>query len=423
MLKYIDLKYEPKRSDVVCEFYIKPNRIPIEKAANHVAGESSIDTWSDIKTLSPTIVNRLMPHVFSINKNTGEVKIAYSSDLFEAGNMTQILSSIAGNIFGMKAIKALRLQDITFPKKMVKSFPGPRLGIKGVRKLLAIKKRPLCGTIVKPKLGLTARQHAQVAYEAWVGGLDCVKDDENLTSMVFNKFKDRIALTLKMKEKAEIETGERKAYMPNVSAELIEMLKRMDHVKNHNGNYIMADILTVGFSAMQTLRKRSILPIHGHRAMHAAITKNPYHGISMLVLAKISRLIGVDTLHIGTANLGKMGGKFDEGTEIEDEIEKALIVENPKSHVLGQKWYNIKPCLAVASGGLHPGHVQELIKRMGKNILCQFGGGVHAHPQGTRAGAKAVRQAIDAVEAKMSLKEYAKNHQELALAIKAWGVA
>lgn len=422
MKDYVDLNYEPQSNDLVCEYYVEPIRIPLETAANHLAGESSIDTWTDIQTLSESTRLRLMPHVFYINQKAGIVRIAYHSDLFEEGNVPQILSSIAGNVFGLSSLKNLRLQDVSFPKKIVKSFSGPRMGVDGVRKLLSIHDRPLVGTIVKPKLGLTAKQHAQVAYNAWIGGIDCVKDDENLTSMNFNKFMERIDLTLKMRDKAEQETGERKAYMPNITSETSEMIKRLRYVHDHGGNYIMVDILTAGFSALQTVRKNSVLPIHAHRAMHAALTKNDRHGISMLFLAKIARLIGVDSLHIGTVGLGKMGGTQEEILSIQKVIQKSVVEQDSENHVLKQKWYGRKPVLAVASGGLYPGALPDLVDRMGKDILANFGGGIHAHPEGTVAGAKAVRQALEASQKGIPLKDYAVNHLELAFALKKWGL-
>ncbi len=418
MQQYIDLKHRPKKTNVIAEYYLEPNRISLEKAANHVAGESSIDTWSDIKTLSPKIIKKLRPYVFSINKKQKIIKIEYPTELFEKGNIPQILSSLAGNIFGMKAVRSLKLLDIHFPEKIVKSFKGPRYGIQGIRKLTKIKKRPLIGTIIKPKLGLTAKKHAKLAYQAWVGGVDTVKDDENLTSMIFNRFKKRIDLTLKMKRLAEKETGETKIYMPNISAETTEMIKRMNYVQRKNGNYIMVDVLTVGFSALQTVRNKSKLPIHAHRAMHAALTKDKKHGISMLVLAKLARLIGVDTLHVGTAFIGKMFETKKEVLDTEREIERQYIKKN--SHLLEQRWYKIKPVMAVASGGLNPVQIPKLVKTMGNNVVYNFGGGIHAHPLGTEAGAKAARQALEAVIKKKTLKQYSKNHNELKLALEKW---
>lgn len=430
MLNYIDLKYIPSPDELIAEYYMEPAAgISFKKACEHIAGESSIGTWTDISTLSPLIAKKLKPHVYYINKSLtgrrGVARIAYHPELFEAGNMPEILSSIAGNIFGMKAVNNLRLNDIHFPKQIMQKFKGPKFGIEGVRKLLKVKTRPLCGTIIKPKLGLDASSHAKVAYEAWVGGLDIVKDDENLSSMSFNNFNERVRLTLKMRDKAEQETGERKMYMANVTAETDEMKKRAAYIKEYGGEYFMLDIITLGFAGLQTMRNyddKLKMVMHAHRAMHAAVTRNPRHGISMLSLAKCARLVGVDQLHIGTAAVGKMHGSRAEELVIDDDIENEKFRPESGNHFLEQNWHNIKPVFAVASGGLHAGMTEKLIKIMGKNIIAQYGGGVHWHPRGTRYGAMGVRQAIDAASQNISLEEYARTHKELKEAIDKFGV-
>lgn len=420
MLDYIDLKYQPARDDVICEFYAEPDNISFRKAAQQLAAESSIGTWTDIKTMNKRIAAKLKPHVFYVNTKTKTLRIAYPIELFEPGNMPSILSGIAGNIFGIGVVKNLRLQDIHFPKKIVRSFKGPRYGIEGIRKLLGVS-RPLVGTIVKPKLGLTSKQHARVAFEAWVGGLDIVKDDENLTSQSFNRFEKRIKLTLKARDKAEKITGEKKMYMANITAETTEMLNRAKYVKGQGGEYIMIDMITSGFSGLQTVRDNITQVIHAHRAMHGAITRNPRHGISMLVLAKVARMIGVDQLHIGTAHVGKMTGSSLEASGIERGIEEQFIRQDKEQHILQQEWYGLKPVLAVASGGLSPLSIPTILKRMGCDIVMQFGGGCHGHPGRTRKGAVAIRQALEASLNDMSLEEYAKAHKELKVALEHWG--
>ncbi|MDP2750778.1 MAG: type III ribulose-bisphosphate carboxylase [Nanoarchaeota archaeon] len=420
-LDYIDLKYRPSKNDVIVEFFIEPNKITLEKACQHVAAESSIGTWTTISTMTPEIARKLKPHVFSINKNSGEVKIAYPQDLFEQGNMSNIFSSIGGNIFGMSSVNNIRLQDMQLTKKLIKSFQGPRFGVNGVRKITRIKKRPLVGTIVKPKVGLSPEQHAKVAYAAWMGGCDVVKDDENLASMTFNKFEDRIRTTLDLRDKAEKETGEKKIYMPNISAETATMVKRAEFVKAYGGEYIMVDILTVGWSALQSIRDMEHeMVIHAHRAGHAAFTRNPKHGISMLTIAKAARLCGVDQLHIG-AIVGKMEGSAEEVVSMGEEIEQQLVHPKKSAHMLEQEWYNVKPVLAVCSGGLHPGRVDKLMKYMGNNIVIQMGGGIHGHPDGTVAGAAAARQSVEAIMKRKSLRDYAKTHIELYKALAKWG--
>lgn len=420
MLEYINRKYNPTENDLVCEYHLEPSKVSFEEACEQIAGESSIGTWTDISTMNNEIARKLKPNVFSIDKKNQEVKIAYPADLFERGNMPQIYSAVAGNIFGMKSLKNLRLQDISFPQPIVDSFLGPKFGIEGIRRLLGVKQRPLVGTIIKPKVGLDEINHARVAYEAWAGGLDIVKDDENLTSMSFNNFEKRIKETLKQRDKAEKETGERKVYMANVTAETTEMIKRAKFVKQNGGEYVMIDIITAGWSGLQTLREADLgLAIHAHRAGHGAFTENPKHGISMLTIAKSARLIGVDQLHVG-AVVGKMKGGKEEIAEIGEEIEESIINSNKKEHVLEQNWHNIKPVFAVCSGGLHPGKLPELVDAMGYNIIAQFGGGCHGHPDGTRAGAKAIRQALDAVMKKIRLKDYAESHTELRKALELW---
>jgi ribulose-bisphosphate carboxylase large chain len=413
-LDFVNLKYKPGAGDLVCLLKISPNKMSMEKAANTVALESSVGTWT--KVSGQEYVKKLRAKVFSIKRKY--IKIAYPDALFEKDNVPNILSSIAGNILGMKAVKTIRVEDVQFPKSILKSFKGPKYGIEGIRKMMKVKNRPLVGTIIKPKLGLNTEHHAQSAYESWKGGCDFVKDDENLASQKFNIFENRLTKTLEMADRAEQETGEKKAYLVNVTAETKEMIKRAQLVEQQGGKYIMIDILTAGWAALQTLREANFkMAIHAHRAMHAAFTRNPNQGISMFVIADFARLIGVDSLHIGTG-IGKLEGNIKDIEELKEEIEKKKVKETKKH--LSQEWGNIKPVLAVSSGGLHPGHVPYLIKHLGRDLVIQAGGGIHGHPFGTEAGAIAMRQAIDATLKKISLREYAKTHVELEEALNAW---
>jgi ribulose-bisphosphate carboxylase large chain len=416
--EFVNLKYKPKESDLVCLFRVEPNRTTIQNASANVALESSIGTWTEVKS-EKDYVKRLAAKVFSIKRNM--VKVAYPSELFEKGNAPNILSSIAGNIFGMKIVKNLRLEDIKIPKDILDSFRGPKYGIEGIRKMMKVYDRPLLGTIIKPKLGLKTKDHAYVAYDAWRGGCDVVKDDENLSSQKFNEFEERLARTMEAANLAEEVTGEKKAYLINVTAETKEMMKRAQLVEDLGGKFVMVDIVTEGFGALQTLREANFkLAIHAHRAMHAAFTRNKKHGISMMVLADLARIIGVDTLHIGSI-VGKMEGGDEEIEEIEEEIEKKTVKETKDR--LSQNWGKIKPTLAVSSGGLHPGNIPFLIKHLGNDIVIQCGGGIHGHPKGTLKGAIAARQAIEATTKKISLSRYSKDHIELKEALDKFGVA
>lgn len=400
---FVNLNYSPTNDDLICEFIVEPEGVSLKEAAGAIAAESSIGTWTELSTMR-SYVTDLHATVFKIDGET--IGIAYPAELFEYGNMPNILSSIAGNVFGLKTLRNLRLEDMHIPRRLVKTFKGPRYGIDGVREVTGVYGRPLLGTIIKPKIGLRTRDHAKVAYEAWVGGCDIVKDDENLSSQRFNPFEDRVIETLEMRDRAEGETGERKMYMVNVTAETEEMLRRASFVEEQGGEYVMVDILTCGWSALQTLRNRDLnLVIHAHRAGHAAFTRNPKHGISMGVVAKIIRIIGLDQLHVGAAF-----GKMSEG---EGEVKR-------NCEVLRGDLYGLKGVMPVASGGLHPRTVPPLIENFGSDIVIQAGGGIHGHPGGTISGAKAMRQAIEASVKGVRLDDYARSHPELAQALKFW---
>ena len=402
-LDFVDLNYTPREDDLVCVFYVEPEGISLKEAAGGVAAESSIGTWTELTTEQP-YVKRLAAHVFNVEGNI--IKIAYPVELFESSNMPNILSSVAGNVFGLKALKNLRLLDIQVPKQILASFKGPASGISGIRKLLKVSKRPLVGTIIKPKLGLKTKDHARVAYDAWLGGCDVVKDDENLSSQSFNPFEERLTTTLERRDRAQAETGEQKVYMVNITAETDLMVKRAEAVVAQGGEYVMVDILTCGWSALQTFRDQNFkLVIHAHRAGHAAFTKNPLHGIAMKPIAKVARIIGVDQLHVGTV-VGKMSET------------KAEVLENIEACKAGLD--GMKPVFPVASGGLYPGLVPDLLKTFGRDVIIQAGGGIHGHPQGTVCGARAMRQAVDATLNGVLLEEYAKTHVELASALKKW---
>ncbi|MBN1374132.1 type III ribulose-bisphosphate carboxylase [Candidatus Dojkabacteria bacterium] len=392
--------------NIIVTFYVE-SEVSLTEVAESLAAESSIGTWTDISTMREDIMNRLGARIFYVNQEESVIKIAYPLELFEERNLPQLLSDVAGNVFGMKDIKNLRVRDIDFPESYVRKFDGPAFGLTGIRKFLGISDRPLLGTIIKPKVGLSADEHALVAYEAWLGGVDIVKDDENLSDQDFNPFDERLYKTLKVKEKVEKETGEKKMYVPNITAPVSKMLDRAKLAKSTGCGVVMLDIITVGWSGVQFIRDQNLgLVLHGHRAMHGAFTHGNRHGVAMLPLAKIARLAGIDQLHTGTV-VGKMHGAAE------------TVIET--NNALKGDWYGIKPTMPIASGGLHPGHIEALVNILGNDIIMNFGGGIHGHPDGTYKGARAARQAIDAVMEGILLPEYAKTHKELDNALLQWG--
>ncbi|WP_424008411.1 type III ribulose-bisphosphate carboxylase [Haloferax denitrificans] len=402
---FLDLDYEPTDEDLVCTFRIDPaTGMSTEAAASRVASESSNGTWAALQTGAD--FTDMGATTFDIEGDL--IKVAYPAGLFEPGNMPQVLSCIAGNIMGMKAVDTIRLLDCEWPESVVSAYPGPLYGSSVREEIFGVTDRPITATVPKPKVGLSTAAHAQVGYDAWVGGVDLLKDDENLTDQSFNPFSDRLTESLSLRDDAEDETGETKSYLINVTADTQTMLDRVDEVAAQGGEYVMVDIITAGWAGLQTVRERTEkhgIAIHAHRAMHAAFDRLPAHGVSMRVLAQVSRLCGVDQLHTGTAGLGKLANEDTVG--INDWLASDL--------------YGTTDVLPVASGGLHPGLLPDLLDATGTNVCVQLGGGIHGHPDGTRAGAVALRSAIDAYVEGRSISEAAEETPELAVALDKWG--
>ncbi|MDY6761964.1 MAG: type III ribulose-bisphosphate carboxylase [Candidatus Nanohaloarchaea archaeon] len=407
---FVNEDHESGEQELVCDFYLEHSEgVTFRWAAGAIAAESSIGTWEPGLTTMTDRIRELGATVTRVDEDANRITVAYPPELFESGNLSQILSSITGNIYGLEELERLRLLDVAFPQTISDGFRGPQLGIEAVKERAGVSDRPLVGTIVKPKLGLHADEHAAVAADSWRGGLDIVKDDENLASMQFNAFDDRVEQTLAAKHEVEDETGEPKIYFPNITAPVAEMKRRADLVVDNGGGYVMIDILTAGWSALQEMREylegRDI-GIHAHRAQHAAYTRLERHGMTMLSIAKFARLVGVDNLHAGSI-VGKMEGGKEEVQEIYG--------------FLRSDWHSLDTTIPVASGGLHPGLVPDLVELLGTDIVVQAGGGVHGHPDGSEAGGEALRAAAEAAAAGVDLETKADDVPALQAALDKWG--
>lgn len=394
---------------VVATYELAADEFTVRDAARVVAAEQTTGTWTEVPVREGSLEEKLAGRVESFDEEAGTARVAYPVDIFEPDNMPGVLSILAGNFFGLGSLTRARWVDIEFPKSFVNEWPGPRLGIQGVRQRTgtAEQPRPHGGTIVKPKVGLDPKQTARVAKESALGGLDLIKDDETLTDQSFCPLDERARRVLDALDDASQETGKPCLYAVNLTAGADEILERWDRVKDYGANACMIDVLTAGYDALRALRLDDgvDVPIHVHRAMHGALTRSPDYGISMLVIAKLTRLAGGDQLHVGTAT-----GKMEHPAELTDLI-----------HALRDDWHGLKPALPVASGGMHPASVADETQVFGMDYVIQAGGGVHGHPDGTTAGARALMQAIDAAAQGVDPDEYAQDHPELKIALDKWG--
>jgi ribulose-bisphosphate carboxylase large chain len=425
---YIDYDYEPDRDNDLVVWHWASGEMHIEKLAEALAAESSVGTWTELKTVNMDVFERLRARVFRIQKvseNSGFVWLAYPLDHFDIKNILQILASIRGNVYGLSELSSLKFLDITLPGKLQRTFKGPRFGLEGVRNRVGtdVSRRPHLGTIVKPKVGLAPKEWAEVAYNAFIGGVDFVKDDENLVDQAFCPWDDRVHAVLEVIDRVKDETGRTVIYSPNITDIIPRMLERMDALSEMGWDVAMLDVYMMGYAALiemvEQLHKKGFI-IHAHRAGHTAETRGAF-GLEYNVFAKLWRMIGVDQLHTGTG-VGKMEGSplmvRRYGQICRDKtIDEALYLFG-----LDFEWDDtIQPLMPVASGGLDAGKVDALVEIYGKDVVIQAGGGIHGHPDGTVAGARSLKCAVEGVMEGKSSPEKAEEGPELRAALDKWG--
>jgi len=405
-LTYYTPEYKVKETDILAAFRMTPQPgVPAEECGAAVAAESSTGTWTTVWTDGLTDLDSYKGRCYDIEPVVGEENqfiayVAYPLDLFEEGSVTNLFTSIVGNVFGFKALRALRLEDLRIPAALNKTMLGPPHGIQVERDKLNKYGRPLLGCTIKPKLGLSAKNYGRACYECLRGGLDFTKDDENVNSQPFMRWRDRFLFITEATYKSQAETGEIKGHYLNATAgNSEEMLVRAEFARELGAPIVMHDYITGGFTANTSLAKYcryNGLLLHIHRAMHAVIDRQKNHGIHFRVLAKALRMSGGDHIHSGTV-VGKLEGEREVTLGFVDLLRDNYIAKDRDRGVyFTQDWTSMPGVLPVASGGIHVWHMPALVDIFGDDSVLQFGGGTLGHPWGNAPGATANRVALEA---------------------------
>lgn len=438
---YWNPDYVVKETDVLALFRItpQPGVDPIEAAAA-VAGESSTATWTVVWTDLLTACDLYRAKAYRVDPvpNSNEQYFAYISydiDLFEEGSIANLTASIIGNVFGFKAVKALRLEDMRIPVAYLKTFQGPATGVIVERERMDKFGRPFLGATVKPKLGLSGKNYGRVVYEGLKGGLDFLKDDENINSQPFMRWRERYLFAIEGVNRSIAATGEVKGHYLNVtSGTMDDMYERAAFAKELGSIICMVD-LVIGYTAIQTMAKwarKNDLILHLHRAGNSTYSRQKNHGMNFRVICKWMRMAGVDHIHAGTV-VGKLEG---DPLMIRGFYNTLLLshldINLPQGLFFEQDWASLRKVMPVASGGIHAGQMHQLLDYLGEDVVLQFGGGTIGHPDGIQAGATANRVALEAVvmarnegrdyvaEGPQILKDAAKTCTPLLTALDLW---
>ncbi len=395
-----------------------PASVPIPSLAPALAVEQSTGTWVAVPGETPEVRCRHVAKVIGVYE-VPDLEFAVPPKLETRNYIIQIafpqvnigsqipmlLTTVVGNISMGGRIKVL---DVRFPKKFVDGFQGPKFGIAGVREVLGVSDRPLLNNMIKPCTGYTPEVGVELFRAAALGGCDIIKDDELLANASFNEVQARVKLYMEAERQVYEETGERTLYTVNVSDEIPQVFENARRAVELGCNALMVNYLAVGFPVLRALAEDPEInvPILGHMDVAGAYYMSPYHGVtSHLILGKLPRLAGADIV-VFPAPYGK-------APVIKDKF--VNVARN-----LSFPFYEIKPTFPMASGGITPSMVPQVMGDLGNDIVIGSGGGIHAHPDGAVAGGKAFRQAIEATMAGIPLQEAAEEHAELAASLETW---
>lgn len=398
----------------------------IAHAADVLAGEQSTGTFTRLASETDALRERSGARIENIDitgasstpslpsRKTGEsyergtVTISWSLDNFGT-SLPTLLATLAGNLFELAELSAIRLIDMKLPGTFATDHPGPQFGAQGTRDLMGGHEGPVIGTIIKPSVGLNPSETAALVQTLVDAGIDFIKDDELQANGPHCPFAERVEQVTRVLNAHADKTGKRVMYAFNVTDEVDQMWRNLDLVETHGGTCAMVCMGAVGLTGLRALRDRSPMTIHGHRAGWGLYSRSPDIGISFPVMQKLWRLAGADHLHVnGLAN------KFTE----EDAVvaQSAISVQQPVS--------NAGPAhlaMPVYSSAQTVWQIDPARSLLGNDdfIFCA-GGGILSHPEGAGAGVIALRQAADAARQGVDIKEFAAQHSELQAAVDAF---
>lgn len=404
--------------NIVATYYLETPFDEITPVADAFAKEQSTGTWTEVPIENTEMVERRTAKVTEIRKLPVDLEGAnacYLQMAFPVENIppefSTLLASVAGNIMMFAKDKwATKLTNIRFPEPWLSNFEGPQFGIEGIRKEIDVHDRPLINNMIKPCTGHDVDTHVELFREAAYGGIDLIKDDELLTDPEYNPFFERVERCMEVVEEVEEETGKRTLYTANVTGPIKDLRERLRKAVEKGANALMLDS-SVGLSGLRMLTEDPEIdvPILYHPDFMGNICAAEKAGIDMGAYTKMARIAGADIIFTTDYR-----GKFPGGTK--DLAHRCLTAVTQDLHDIP------KAMPFVTGGGVHPGVIPGLVGDYGKDIMIGVGGGLHGHPNGPRAGGRALRQAIDAAVDEVPLSEAAEEHPELKSALDKWGI-
>lgn len=323
-------------------------------------------------------------------------------------SLPMLMATVAGNLFELRGVSGLRLTDLQLPPSFARRYPGPAFGIEGTRQLTGVARGPLIGTIIKPSVGLSARETAEQVKLLVEGGIDFIKDDELQADGSYCPFEDRVRAVMRVVNDAAARTGRKAMVAFNLTGDLDEMRRRHDFVLAEGGTCVMVCLNSVGVLGLHELRRHAQLPIHAHRAGWGYLTRCPQLGWDYAPWQKIWRLAGADHLHVNG-----LRNKFSEPDDSVIAAARAVLAP-----VMPGVPMAAMPVFSSGQTGLQAADTHAAIGCT--DLIHTVGGGIFGHPDGVAAGVEALRASWDAAVAGVPLALQAERSPALRRALGFW---
>ena len=319
-------------------------------------------------------------------------------------NLPNLMATIAGNLFELGDVTGLRVLDLDLPPDYAAQFPGPAFGAAGTRDMAGVHGRPLIGTIVKPSIGLSPQQTAELVDTLCAAGIDFIKDDEVNGDPAYAPLAERVRAVMAVVNRHADRTGRKTMVAFNISDDAEAMLRHHDMVVREGGTCVMVSVNWTGPAAVTRLRRHATVPIHGHRNGFGMLNRAPSLGFDYAVYQKLWRLAGVDQLHVNGIR-----SKFWEPD--------ASVIASARACLA--PFASTRPIMPVFSSGQSAEQAPDTWAGLGSlDLLYLAGGGIIAHPDGPAAGVRSLREAWEAAVAGIPLDRYAEGRPALHAALR-----
>jgi ribulose-bisphosphate carboxylase large chain len=395
------------------------------EAAAHLCSEQSTAQWRRVgvdEDFRPRFAAKVLeleaeprPSGFSLPVTCdarGSVHACRATIAHPHGNfgprIPNLLSAVCGEgVFFSPGIPLIRLEDIRFPETYLAAFEGPQFGVAGLRAQLNAYARPIFFGVIKPNIGLPPEPFAALGYQSWLGGLDIAKDDEMLADAPWCPLEERASALGAACKRAGQETGTPKIYLANITDEVGRLQQLHDIAVAKGAGAVLVNTMPVGLSAVRMLRGHARVPLVAHFPMIASFSRLAAYGIHSRVLTRLQRLAGLDVVIMPGFGSRMMMPEH----EVLDCVKACLAPMG-----------TIKPCLPVPGGSDWAGTLEGVYRKVGTpDFGFVPGRGVFSHPMGPAGGAASLRQAWDAIAAGIPIETYAATHEELRVAMHAFG--